>query len=120
MLRGLVDNVPERRRDSTNQEHEYHAPSIVVRPLLEMGTGLTETCAHLKTACQKLFSVKRSMFLRPLRADARLRSWRRAAGKARITLGAMPGRAPLILQSRLSSEGIGLRLLCAREKQQRA
>ena len=29
-----------------------------------MGTAMTEICAHLKTACQKLFSVWRSMFLR--------------------------------------------------------
>ena len=32
----------------------------------------------------------------------------------------MPGRAPFILQSRLSSENIGMRLVYAREKQQRA
>ena len=79
------------------QIHRYRAPSIVARPLLEMGTAMTEICAHLKTACQKLFSVRISMFLCPLRADAPLRSWRRAAGKALQTLRAMPGRAPVAL-----------------------
>ena len=39
------------------------------------------------------------MFLRPLRADARLRGWWRGAGKALRTLAAMPGRDPLMLQS---------------------
>ena len=76
-----------------------------------MGTGLTETCAHLKTACQKLFQVKISMFLRPHGADAHRRSRRRGAGKALRTLAAMPGRAPFVLQSWISSEGIGLRIL---------
>ena len=59
------------------KEHKYHAPSISVLPLLEMGTAVTETCAHLKTACQKLFPLTRSVFLRPHRAGHHLRSWRR-------------------------------------------
>ena len=98
------------------KEHRYRAPSIVARPLLEMGTAMTEICAHLKTACQKLFSVRISMFLCPLRADAPLRGWRRAAGKALQTLRAMPGRAPLALQSWISSDGIGIRLILARQQ----
>ena len=73
----------------------------------------------VKTPCKERTPVKSSMFLELFSQNLPLRSWRRAAGKARITLGAMPGRAPLILQSSLSSEGIDLRLLCAREKQQR-
>ena len=69
---GTGSERKSRRAPTRRKEHRYCAPSIVVRPLLEMGTGLTETCAHLKTACQKLFPFTRSMFLRPHRQGHRL------------------------------------------------
>ena len=118
VVKGRAEKAAE--RPTRLKEHRYHAPSISVLPLLEMGTAVTETCAHLKTACQKLFPLTRSVFLRPHRAGHHLRSWRRAAGKALSTLRAMSGRALLALQSWISSEGVSLHLLRAREKQQRA
>ena len=65
------------------------------------------------------------MFLRPHRAGQAATVY--AVGDVQQenhtvhgALRATPGRAPLALQSWVSPEGIGLRLLCAREKQQHA
>ena len=102
------------------KEHKYHAPSIAVLPLLDSRTCGAGLSATVKTACQKLFPLSRSMFFRPHRAGHHLRSWRRAAGKALSTLRAMSGRALLALQSWIPPEGINMCLLRAREKQQRA
>ena len=100
-----------------------HAPCTLacLRHILERSTGRTTRRVLLQAERHsESHAFQRSVFLRPQRKVHRLRSWRRAAGKARITLGAMPGRAPVILQSSLSSESIGLRLICGRDKQQRA
>ena len=96
-------------------------PGVPPSHLRERSTGRTTRRVLLQAERHsESHAFRRSVFLRPQGKVHRLRSWRRAAGKARITLGAMPGRAPVILQSSLSSDSIGLRLICGRDKQQRA
>ena len=108
-------------RDSRTHISRTVHPGVPPSHLRERSTGRTTRRVLLQAERHsESHAFRRSVFLRPQGKVHRLRSWRRAAGKARITLGAMPGRAPVILQSSLSSESIGLRLICGRDKQQRA
>jgi len=107
------------RRDS--RTHKSHAPCTVsCLRHLERSTEVAPRRVLLQAERHsEAHTFLRSVFVLQRKVH-RLRSWRRAAGKARIALGAMPVRAPLILQSSPSPESIGMRLACAREKQQRA
>ena len=94
------------RRDS--RTHKSHAPCTVsCLRHLERSTEVAPRRLLLQAErYSESHTFLRSVFVLQRKVH-RLRSWRRAAGKARITLGAMPVRAPLILQSSPSPESIG-------------
>ena len=93
------------RRDS--RTHKSHAPCTVsCLRHLERSTEVAPRRLLLQAErYSESHTFLRSVFVLQRKVH-RLRSWRRAAGKARITLGAMPVRAPLILQSSPSPESI--------------
>ena len=108
-----VSSTPQPRRERPRADRRHRPPRPppgAIRGSSRISGAHCVECAAARSAVTAQRATSRG------RASARCT----AAGKARITLGAMPGRAPVILQSSLSSESIGLRLICGRDKQQRA
>ena len=60
MIRGLSAEVPG--RPFSSEEHRARAPADAVPRDLDGKTDGAAPCLTVKTACQKLFPVSRSMF----------------------------------------------------------